>query len=508
MTFREINDLRKNGQLAEAYAEGRASLQEAPNDIWNKRALSWCIYDYLRIYSEKADSEAVLEKLIELFGIGLPAEEIIFWDKIPYQLFKAINRTSSENMPNFSLMDFIFENREKLYHARPSEAHSVLLKAFLKYGQDWKHFGEFLTWWDLNNLREEDYQEGETQDKKKMISLAERVLIAISKFYLKSEEYAKKTLGISIIIDQTKEVNHLLGFMDKVIEKYPRLIYVPYYKGKLLIALGDRENALKEFIPFARKKRQEFWIWDIMSETFPQNDPKRFACLCKALSCSTQPHFLLQVKIKLIQVLIERENHSSAKTEMKEVIHICESQGWKLPYKLYEWQNLPWYQSAITEKDNLQLYQQYSPQAEEILFNDIKPSIGVVEFVNSDKKILYFVVNQEIHGNFKYSGYFEKPQVGDFLLLRLEKVTAQPEPYYKVLTCEKTFDLPSSDVYREFKGLMRLKDNFGFIDNVFIAPDLVIRYHLSDGNVYTGKALISFNKKKKEWAWKAISITS
>ena len=48
--------------------------------------------------------------------------------------------------------------------------------------------------------------------------------------------------------------------------------------------------------------------------------------------------------------------------------------------------------------------------------------------------------------------------------------------------------------------------NFGFADDVFIEPKLIKDNNLSDGQSLTGIAILSFNKKKKEWGWKALSV--
>ena len=59
---------------------------------------------------------------------------------------------------------------------------------------------------------------------------------------------------------------------------------------------------------------------------------------------------------------------------------------------------------------------------------------------------------------------------------------------------------------KEVTGVVRTPNGkpFGFIDDVFIQPSLIKNYNLSDGMQFTGKAMRSFNKEKKQWSWKIV----
>ena len=61
---------------------------------------------------------------------------------------------------------------------------------------------------------------------------------------------------------------------------------------------------------------------------------------------------------------------------------------------------------------------------------------------------------------------------------------------------------------KEITGSVVIKDGntYGFIDNAFVSPDLVKSKGLSNGDQINATAMLSFNKKKKEWGWKCIEI--
>ena len=60
----------------------------------------------------------------------------------------------------------------------------------------------------------------------------------------------------------------------------------------------------------------------------------------------------------------------------------------------------------------------------------------------------------------------------------------------------------------EFSGEIRINDNnsFGFVNDIFISPDLVSQYNLANGLIVNGWAIKQINKKRNELAWKALCI--
>jgi len=67
--------------------------------------------------------------------------------------------------------------------------------------------------------------------------------------------------------------------------------------------------------------------------------------------------------------------------------------------------------------------------------------------------------------------------------------------------------LSGADVMKSFKGELRIKEGqfFGFVELIFVAPELIKKDNLKNGQIIKGEALVSFNKKKGEWGWKAIN---
>lgn len=302
------------------------------------------------------------------------------------------------------------------------------------------------------------------------------------------------------------QIHNFLPRLEKLISNHPEYKYPSYYNAKLLLALGDGNNSFSSFLPFAKHKKNDFWVWELMAEIFPNDKNIQFACYCKALSLKTPEDFLVKLRVRFAEILIKKQMYNEAKTEILKVIDTRKKHDWKLPNKITDWTKQDWYKSASHTKHNQQLYSQYVNQAEELLFQDIPEEVIVVEFVNKNKQILNFIKNKQKFGFFKYSGQLNRPQVGDILMVRFDG--EGKNGFYKILTAKKAEPNLTLEAIKAYKGRLKVisPQNFGFVDNVFVMPKLIQNNSLTDGQTVAGKAILSFNKKKNEWGWKAIEI--
>jgi len=130
----------------------------------------------------------------------------------------------------------------------------------------------------------------------------------------------------------------------------------------------------------------------------------------------------------------------------------------------------------------------------------------VVEFVNKGSKILNFVISKARAGYFKYDRFLSDVEIGDKLIVRLNG--AGTDSRYNVITLEKTNQEVSDEILRDYQGIIKIIENmpFGHVEDIFIEPRLVKEHQLSNGMEISGVALISYNKKKEKWGWKAIKV--
>jgi|LSQX01.1.fsa_nt_gb hypothetical protein len=524
MSFKEIKELRQAGKLEDALQMANQAIEAEPDNIWNKRAIAWVYYEFLKKNSQPATFEIFKENLIKIKELQLPEDELMVFDNCAWQIGSIIFSLQKSEPVDYAKINQLFDIIRDFHFSKPSESYSFLYKAFHKGYQNWSGYLEFADWWDFGNFRPADYLKEEFNGKK-IMAMAEQAYIAYSKKLLEGEpedlekiknsdsQLVKALLELGGRLDKLQKrvinkskVNEFLPKLNLIIEKHPEFQYPQYFKAKLLLAVGENDNILSAFLPFARQKRNDFWVWELMAEIFANDKEIEFACYCKALSLNTPEDFLVKLRQTFARLLADRQMFNEAKTEIEQVIATRSKHEWKLPNQISQWVEQDWYKSATVQRDNKALYNKHVGRAEEILFQDIPEEIVAVEFVNENKMILNFVQNHEKHGFFKYHGMTGKPRVGDVLKVRFSDY--QKDGFCQVLTIKAVDSDTICEAIKNFEGEINIipPHNIGFVDNVFIEPRLVQTRKLSDRQHVAGKAILSYNKKKEEWGWKAFFI--
>ena len=122
------------------------------------------------------------------------------------------------------------------------------------------------------------------------MALAEQVYIAYAKHLL-----PQRDMQGNVYFNREK-AEEFLPLLEALGEKYPNYQYPPYFQAKLLLALGDHEDVLSALIPFARKKQNDFWVWEVLAEAVEQDPEKVFSCHCRALICISPEEMLVGVR--------------------------------------------------------------------------------------------------------------------------------------------------------------------------------------------------------------------
>ncbi|SIQ92617.1 DUF7017 domain-containing protein [Maribacter ulvicola] len=504
MPSKEIKELRQAGKLEEALTMAKSELEAQPDNIWGKRNISWVYYEYLKKYATEFNCDDFIGILNKLKGLNLLENEVMIFDNAAWQIASIIFKIQKIEPVDYFKINTMFDIVKEFHFTKPSDSYSLLYKSFHKGYQNWSRYLEFSDWWGFENFRPEDYST-EQYNGRQIMALAEQAYIAYSKCLIEGEPLDAYGKQKRIDIDK---INSYLPKLDKIIEEYPTYQYPPYFKAKLLLALGEDDNVLKAFLPFAKQKRNDFWVWELMAEIFETDTEMQFACYCKALSLKTREDFIVKTRQNFAELLVSKELYEEAKTEISKIIKTRKKHGWKINNQLSQWITTDWYTNNDTFKDNNILYNKHLKKAEEILFQDVPTEKVVVEFVNRDKKIINFIKSKTYHGFFNYEDLLKKPVIGDILVVRLQPIGK--EGFYKALSIEKCTekDLGDLDIVKPINNVLRRNEGqrFGFIDDVFVSPDLINNHKLNNNDLIDGLALLSFNKKKDAWGWKLIKI--
>ena len=497
MPSKEIKELRQAGKLAEAYAMAKSELETEPGNIWGKRNLSWVLYAQLDELASNLDT--FLAKIKEVKELDLPASEEMFYENICIVISKAARNITHEATIDINKMHRLFDSIKGLPLKRNSKWFSVLFNAMHKGMKESNRYIEFADWWDFKNFKSEDFEKEKMPNGKEIMAIVEQAYIAYAKHLL-----PKQTQNGEIIFDRQKAEN-FLPELSRIAEDYPQFQYPPYFTAKLLLAIGDKDNMLKSLLPFAKKKRNDFWVWEILAEAFSADQEKVLACYCKALSCKSPEEMLVNLRQKMAKLLIERKLYNEAKTEIELLIRARNSKGFNTPAEVLNWQSASWYKSAVAAESNFKYYRAHLTLADSILFSDVSEELIIVEFVNSDRKILNFIASEEKFGFFKYDRFLSGVNLGDILKVRLQG--GSKNGAYQLYTATKVIDDDFRNKFiRPISGKIKMSQGraFGFIDDVYIHPSLVKKYSLTDGADFSGNCIKTYNQEKNKWTWKLI----
>lgn len=502
MTLEEIKTLRKNGQLDEAVVHVEAMLKADTENLWVKRGAAWVYYDFAKAHASPATYDVFRSNLQKIEELKLSSDDAMLFDSCAWQIGKMVISLLKEKIVNYHLINDMYELCRNFWFAKPSDAYSFILKAFLKGHRNWDAFLEFVDWWGLDSFRPQDYEE-EIYNGQKIMSLVEQTYIAYARQML---TLINKGVGRNQDEAFMEKIALYMKSLDAVIELHPAYKYTSYFKAKLLLVLGDGERSLSAFLPFAKLKKQEFWVWELMAEIFNDKKEEQFACFCKALSLKTSDDFLINVRQSFAKLLIERKMYDEAKSEIKHLVDTRIKKGWSIPSSVTAWMQQPWYMEAKDNRGNRSLYEKHKLTAEALLFSDVCEEIVAVSFVNAPKSMLNFVKDKHKQGFFNYAGFLKNPQVGDLLSVRL--VAVGTEGFYKLMTIRAASENELPDAIKSFigKASFNASKTACFVNDVYIDPKLVKEYNVLPGQVIEGLALLSFNKSKNDWGWKAIRV--
>jgi len=498
MPAKEIKELRQAGKLDEAYTMAKAELEAEPENIWGKRNLSWVLYAQLD--ASASNLPAFLSKINELKQLALPDTEEMFFENISIVISKAVRVITHIEPIAFEKLHQLFDAIRELPIQRNCKWFSVLFGAFHKGMKESARYIEFADWWNFENFKPEDYQKDKMPNGREMMALAEQAHIAYAKHLL--PKYADSG---EMVFDREKAAAFLTKLSD-LAEKYPAYQYPAYFQAKILLALGDKDNMLSALLPFAKKKRNDFWVWQILGEALSNDKEKVFACYCRALACNSPEEMLVSLRQKMAVALISRSFFNEAKTEIELLVASRQAHGFKIPNEVISWQAQDWYKNAIAKKSNIDFYKQYTPIAESLLFSDTPEETVIVDFVNTDKKMLNFIASESKFGFFKYERFLKNVKVGDILKVRFQG--GSNGGIHQVYTVVKGYNESFKKMYsKEVEGIVRIPEGkpFGFLDDIFIHPSTVSKLQLKNGVVVSGNAIKSYNQEKKQWGWKFLS---
>ena len=491
MSGAEIKTLRTEGKLDEALDMALSEYQESQNDPWAVSNLVW-VYDAIcKNCGEEGRLDDFCNAFKEIVSLNVLSTNEVLNNSLCWRflsLLKSISNRIHEEEFN-EAGDRLFTLAKELQLSIPSKQYTILLEAFLKLKDRWDGFYDFFEWWGFRNFTEEDYESRKLNNGKTMMSVAEEAFIAASKCLLVKKD-----------VDKTKV---LLSELEYVNEQHPRMTYIGFYIGKLLLSIGDIDNSFKKLLLFAKKKKDEFWVWQSLSET--QTDEKiRLACLMRAEQCRTQDDYLVNVRQMLAKELINQRDYVSAKKQIEKLIQSRENNNWKIPNEVQSWVSSDWYKNpeSISQANDLD----FMKITNELLYPDQEEYTAVVSFVNVEKKMATIITGLEQSGFFNYERFHMKLQVGDILKIRANN----KKGYINALSVNKSDGIENNDFYRIINASVNSNEEGRLYvpfekKRLYLSRLIIQNNRIMDGDNLEFAVLFDYNKKYEKWQWCCVS---
>jgi tetratricopeptide (TPR) repeat protein len=498
MPSNEIKALRQQGKLKEALSMALDEYKASPEDRWCKINLAWVYDSFCKEDAERGDTDSFERHYQLIVDLKIMDNESMLCNALCWRFRSLIAhiKLPAEKYP--SLCERLFQMVQQLYPDKPGEAYSVLYKSFYHIREGWNGYTTFCDWWGFDNFREEDYQcETLPNGRHMSISLVEEAYLSYSKALIQN--------------NSSEAIRSFIPRLDELAEKHPEMIYLGYYKGKLLLALGEKgESVLKTLLPFIRQKKNEFWAWQLLAEVLKEEEENALACLFRATHCKTKESFLVKVRIELAKLLMKREDYPKAKYQIEKYIEERKRNASSLSFDVRCITNESWYNSTQSSP-NVDI--DYMAITDKLIFSDIPETIGVVTYVNRKCMMATVIYAPQKEAYFKYDKSLREIKAGDFLAIRFDKT--EENGYFVPLSVTMTVKRPSNEFYREnIKGIVTLneKKTVGFLrgknaHNSFISPTLLSSLVLSEGDEIQAAIVLQYNKKADKWQWACISIS-
>ncbi len=470
MSTKEVFALRKQGKLSEAYKMAKAQISEVPDDAWCVRALAWVLIDMIK--SRLLDQRSVENLYAELANLTLPADDHVLREQVGWVICKMLFKLPKDQNSSRQISNLL-HGYAKLNVERPSLLHSAILGAVLTHAEHFEKTLEFVKWWDVRCFRDEDYKT-ETNDKgDEYPSEYVKAMRFLGKAGKKHPQLSEEMIG------------WLLATLKDAIERCPEEEWFPYYHGQLLIRSGNVEQATNELLPVIRRKKSQFWAWDLLAHLCSDLAEKRM-CLCRALTCRTPDHsFLVNVHLELADVFWALDQNKEAQGELAQVIEVRKQKDWSVPRHLHE-KAQAYGVDETTPKLDAKRYREFAKNADALLCKDVPEVIGVVSHVNADKKLscVLFDKDKAAFVLVWHKSFPEFAAMKEGTVVALKLGYDDQHKRHLLLQSGLSEEQPDKTFCKSVAGEVRRGDSqsFAFLnDDTFIPPFLVEQKGIENG---------------------------
>ena len=491
---KRVASLRKGGKLAEAYAMALDCMARDAENISNRRAYCWVLYDMMKASNIAKNFDESVNFLEEVVDKGL-ADEPMLQQAISLVVLRLLKDLIKQQYDE-AVVQGVIDNLYSLGNEKPSEIHSNILDVMLLSADKNPNFLAFIQNWDLKNFRREDWRGREINGKKQRC-LVERAYFTIANHIGKTRNYeaAKEWMPI---------FEHLMTEQGKV-----QALYFHYIK--MLVALKIEDKIEQHLLPYLQQKSSDPNAWALLAEYLIPTDPEKgIACYRKALSLKMKPDIGYFIRLNFIPHLIKINELAQAKYEINTAVAM-QVQLKKDEHPLIQgYLNEEWFETTEASTESKTLYHNAQALADTFLhssLNWVDGSLLYIETIQKSPKPSAVVIVKGQYGTetvrvpVQRFNFLQDLKSGTPLQLKLERSNGRTN----VFTVENRTEGTLWDVFPECIGLIdtmnRPKDIAHFIVDKKIEGTLKISQHpipLELGKTYAFR-LNTRQKEDRTW---------
>lgn len=487
MNKEQIDHLIEQGNYEGAENACDELLRLSPNDLSVARTAAWAFVAIMKHYAGQADAEKMIRYLERIQELQLPENEEILYQNVVWTLRTYFDAVAAGNLSlDKDTVQRIFRPLYAMPVNMQHTGYSVLLNTALRI-QDPMTLLYIIKQWNLCHLQPADFQKREIKGMK-VISLAEKAYYAQCKAVI--------AVGNNALTAQ------FLPVLQSYRDQYPKFEFLPYYQAKMLILTGNTKEALEVLKPFARKKNNEFWIWQLIGDCHTMTDDKMMF-YCKAVSCRASDEMMVKTRIGVGLFMLHNGKEKLGKFLLEKSRQTYLRNGWHLSRELTSLFDSTAYRQIIPEYD-ADFVASRSMDADGFLFGQLITINVLITFYNEEYQTVGFLTEQLE----EYKGRMPKNVTGKVTAGSYAAVTVAPlqtgvKANIRQITVLGHRENPH--FYRTFFGSLRkLPNGNGVVNGVFLHLSLLS--DRQDGEMVSGMAVRSLDKKKNKWGWKALTL--
>lgn len=291
---------------------------------------------------------------------------------------------------------------------------------------------------------------------------------------------------------------------EKTLDSYRSKIWLDYDKARIFVSIGEVTRARDAYLSVLRNKRGESWAWFGLAKTY-ENEPEKKICLVSfGLTCAHDPKFSISGLIRLAELLAQAGVHDYASKALINLKKIYNENDWELKDSIVELMSSGWFDASLNVCDLDEHIKELAEGANQYAM--VKPVYfsGVVQSIHENGKGASIYINRELQLSAR-KGVFQSRKItkpGKYVKLLCDMGFESHE----VVSVENIQTLENPDV-RLFRGNLKMTDKgFGFVNgDIFVSPGLIGGMQL-DAEGVAGVAVMSFDKIKNKYGWKAITL--